>query len=278
MNSQKPKEPLMAVMLTFLFIGLGQMYARQVKKGMAFLLINVVAMVGLFNYIMNPATKLYSYMIGIIPLSILFGLYVIIDAYRGTKQYNQTNNLTRNISVSKRILLIIGILLIYWVNPQSLIAYYLRANVAQAFRLPSGTMEPTIMKGDRILVDKAAYKSSEPQRGDIIVFLYPKNETRSFVKRLIASGGETIEIKGGDVYIDGVLVQIPQIKNNYYYNQGEYGQDGKKMTVPEGAFYVLGDNSSSSHDSRYWGFVPKKNILGKVFKIYYPFDRSGAIK
>lgn len=278
MDNQKPKEPLIAVMLTFIFTGLGQIYAGQVKKGIAFLLINVVALVGMLKYVMDPATKLYSYMLGVIPVAILFGLYIIIDAYRGAKRYNQTNSLTRNISVGKRILLIIGVLFFYLFNPQGIFANYLRDNVVQAFRLPSGTMEPTIMKGDRILIDKAAYKSTEPSRGDIIVFLYPEDTTRSFMKRLIAIGGETVEIKGGDVYVNGALVQNSQIKNIYYYNRGEYAQEGKKVTVPEGNVYVLGDNSASSHDSRYWGFVPRNNILGKVFKIYYPFDRSGAIK
>ena len=278
MENQKPKEPLIAVMLTFLLTGLGQIYAGQVKKGIAFLLINVVALVGMLKYLMDPTTKLYSYMLGIIPVAILFGLYVIIDAYRSAKQYNQANNLTRSISVGKKILLIIGILFFYLFNPQGILANYLRANVVQAFRLPSGTMEPTIKQGDRILVDKAAYKGSEPSRGDIIVFLYPEDTSRSFVKRLIASGGETVEIKDGDVYVNDELVQIPSIKNIYYYNRGENAQAGKKVTVPEGNFYVLGDNSASSHDSRYWGFVPRNNILGKVFKIYYPFDRSGTIK
>ena len=278
MENQKPKEPLLAVMLTFLLTGLGQLYAGQVKKGIAFLLINVVALVGMLKYLMDPTTKLYSYMLGIIPVAILFGLYVIIDAYQSAKQYNQANNLTRSISVGKRILLIIGILFFYLFNPQGILANYLRANVVQAFRLPSGTMEPTIKQGDRILVDKAAYKGSEPSRGDIIVFLYPEDTSRNFVMRLIASGGETVEIKDGDVYVNDELVQIPSIKNIYYYNQGENAQAGKKVTVPEESYYVLGDNSALSHDSRYWGFVPRNNILGKVFKIYYPFDRSGAIK
>ncbi len=264
MDNQKPKEPLIAVMLTFLLAGLGQIYTGQVKKGVAFLLINVVALVGMLKYVMDPATKLYSYMIGIIPLSILFGLYIIIDAYRTAKQYNQANNLTRSISVGKRILLIIGILFFYFFNTQAILANYLRANVVQTFQGRFRSMEPTSMKDDRVLVDKAIYRSSEPQRGDIIAFIYPLDTTRSFMKRFIASGGETVEIRGGHVYVNSKLVQIPQIKNSYYFNQGEYGREGKKVTVPEGSFYVLGDNSTVSHDSRYWGYVPKKNILGKV--------------
>ncbi|MCK5581110.1 MAG: signal peptidase I [Candidatus Omnitrophica bacterium] len=188
------------------------------------------------------------------------------------------NNLTRNVSGRKRILLIAGVLFFYFFNPQSFVSNYLHTNVVQSFSFPSGSMEPTIMKGDRILVDKAAYKTSEPERGDIIVFLYPQDSTRTFLKRLIASGGETVEIKNGDVYVNDELVQRSSIKNIHYYNRGDYGQAGKKITIPEGQVYVLGENSAASHDSRYWGFVPREHILGKVFKIYYPFDRSGPIQ
>lgn len=277
MDKIKPKEPLVAVMLTFLFPGLGQIYAGQVKKGFAFIIINVVAVVCMFSYIMIPETKLYNYMLGIIPLAILFGLYIIIDAYISSKRFNQTNNLARNITISMRLLLIGGIVFFYFINPQVFLANYVRANIVQAFHLPSETMEPTLMKGDKVFVDKSAYKNSKPERGDIIIFLYPEEKKRNFVKRLIACGGETIEIKNGDVYVNDELVHLPLIKNIYYHNLGEYGQEGRAVTVPEGNFFVLGDNNSSSSDSRFLGFIPGANIQGKVFKIYYPFHRSGSV-
>jgi signal peptidase I len=179
---------------------------------------------------------------------------------------------------SKKVLLAIILFFIIIVIFRIFYPYYLRVHVVQAFRLPSSVMEPTINKWDRVLVNKAAYKKADPKRGDIIVFLYPEDRSRIFLKRVIAFGGETVEIRNGDVYVNDELVQIPSIKNINYYNRGEYGQSGEKVMVPEGNIYVLGDNSASSADSRYWGFVPKENIKGKVFVIYYPFDRMGSVK
>ena len=135
-----------------------------------------------------------------------------------------------------------------------------------------------LQAGDRLLADKAIYKKSEPQRGDIIVFKYPLDPKRDFVERLIAFGGETLEIREGNIYIDGQLANDPRIKDRFYYNRGDYGQAGSPVKVPEGYYYVLGDDSASSHDSRFWGFVSQENLVGKIYKIYWPLDRSGQVE
>lgn len=274
----KSKEPLIALMLTMLLPGLGQIYSGYVKRGIAFLLINIVAVVGVLSYFLNPQIKTYAYMLIFIPIGIVFGFYILVDSYLCAKTYNRKNDLERKISSGKRVLLILGIIFAWIFNPSSFLTNYIRSNVVQAFRLPNSTMEPTIMKSDRILVDKSAYKYSSPQRGDIVIFKYPVDPSRIFVKRLIASGGESVEIKNGDVYVNGELACLPNSKNNYYYNRGDYAQEGKKIIVPDNKFFVLGDNSASSSDSRHWGFVPRENIQGKAFKIYFPFERSGVIK
>lgn len=155
----------------------------------------------------------------------------------------------------------------------------IRTFVVQAFKIPSGSMRPTFLEGDRILVNKFIYKFKEPQTGDIVVFRYPEDKKKDFVKRLIAKGNEDVEIKEGNIYINDKLVEEPFIMRDiYYYNRGDYGEAGKKIKVPPGAYYVLGDNSASSRDSRYWGFVPKKNLLGKAILIYWPLNRIRIIK
>lgn len=160
-----------------------------------------------------------------------------------------------------------------------ILAMIIRTFVVQAFKIPSGSMRPTFMEGDRILVSKFVYKFKEPQTGDIVVFKYPEDKKKDFVKRMIARGGETVEIKEGDILINGKLAQSPQVvRDIYYYNRGDYGQMGQKITVPPDSYYVLGDNSGSSRDSRYWGFVPKKNLQGKAFFIYWPLNRIKVIK
>ena len=171
------------------------------------------------------------------------------------------------------------------------LALLIRAFVVQAFKIPSGSMIPTFLVGDRIFVNKFIYGARvpftdirlpalrEPKRGDIIVFRSPEDKKKDFVKRLIASGGETVEIRDGTIYIDGKAIEGPAILSSiYYYNRGDYGGESEKSSVPMGFYYVLGDNSGSSRDSRYWGFVPKKNLVGKAIFLYWPIHRIKVIK
>lgn len=159
------------------------------------------------------------------------------------------------------------------------LALVIRAFVVQAFKIPTGSMRPTFLEGDRILVNKFIYKFKEPKRGDIIVFKYPGNEKKDFVKRLIALGGETIEIKDGDIYVNGERVEDPfKIRQIRYYNKDPYGANSKEIKVPDDSYYVLGDNSASSRDSRYWGFVPRKNVIGKAFFLYWPIRRIRVVE
>ncbi len=171
-----------------------------------------------------------------------------------------------------------------------LLALFIRTFFIQAFKIPSGSMRNTLIEGDRLLVNKLRYGAkipfthnrlpgfAEPKRGDVIVFIFPEDHKRDFIKRLIAVGGETVEIRNGDIYINDKLVDtIPAINNIYYYNRGTYGVVNQKTQVPSGYYFVLGDNSGSSHDSRYWGFVPKDDIIGKAEFIYWPLNRIRII-
>ena len=117
----------------------------------------------------------------------------------------------------------------------------------------------------------------QPERGDIAVFIYPEDTSRDFVKRIIGLPGENIEIKNGNIYVDDELIQEPFIRQNYYYNRGGYGIENNEIDIPESNYYVLGDNSASSRDSRYWGFVDKKLLLGKAVVIYWPINRIRII-
>lgn len=172
-----------------------------------------------------------------------------------------------------------------------ILALVIRTFVVQAFKIPSGSMIPTFKVGDRIFVNKFIYGANipftklhlpavrDPQRGDIIVFVSPEDRKKDFVKRLIATPGETVEIKDGRIVVNGKLVDEPlSIRSIYYYNAGDYGKEDTKIVVPPDNFFTLGDNSASSRDSRYWGFVPRRNILGKAICIYWPIHRMKMIK
>ena len=171
-----------------------------------------------------------------------------------------------------------------------ILALFIRTFVVQAFKIPSGSMIPTFQVGDRIFVNKFLYGAKvpflnanlpavrQPARGDIIVFISPDAPKKDFVKRLIAVGGERVEIKDGKIIVNGKAVEEPSsIRSVYYYNGGDYGKEGQVIDVPKDSYFVLGDNSASSRDSRFWGFVPKKNLLGKAIVIYWPIHRMKTI-
>jgi len=171
-----------------------------------------------------------------------------------------------------------------------LLAMVIRTFVIQAFKIPTGSMRPTLLEGDLILVNKFIYGAKIPftnlklpairqlRRGDVIVFIYPEDRKKDFIKRLVALPGETFEIKNGTVYIDDKPLLDPLFSQRYYYNRGDFSGEGQKLVVPKDNFFVLGDNSASSRDSRYWGFVPKQNILGKAILIYWPPQRIRIIR
>jgi len=160
----------------------------------------------------------------------------------------------------------------------ALIAIVVRTFFLGPYKIPTGSMRPTLLEGDRIFVDKITYRFRPPKRGEIVVFKYPLEPKKDYVKRLVAFGGEEVEIKDGAVYINGErLDDLPEISGHYYYNRNDwsYGKEGQKIEVPPDAYFVLGDNSAQSSDSRNWGFVPKSFMIGRAFVIWWPFHRVG---
>jgi signal peptidase I len=159
-----------------------------------------------------------------------------------------------------------------------ILALFIRAFVIQAFKIPTGSMRPTLMEHDRIFVNKFVYRFREPGRGEVIVFKDPEARKKDLIKRCIAKEGDVVKIDHGRVMINGTVIDVPPVSELYYYNRGDFGKEGKTIVVPEDSFYVLGDNSASSKDSRYWGFVPNKNIIGKAICIYWPVKRIRRIR
>jgi len=171
-----------------------------------------------------------------------------------------------------------------------LLAFVIKVFVFELYKIPSGSMIPTLLVGDRIVVVKYVYGPRlpfvsirlpgirEPRIGDIVVFKSPDDPNKSFIKRYIAGGGDTVEIKNGKLLVNGKVVEDPPaFRRVYYYNRGDYGIEGKPITVPKDSYFVLGDNSASSKDSRYWGFVPKNYLIGKAVLVIMPFNRMQLI-
>lgn len=154
-----------------------------------------------------------------------------------------------------------------------IVGMLLRTYVVQAYRIPSGSMQDTLLKGDFLLVNKLTYRFSEPKAGDVIVFEYPLNPSKDFIKRIIATEGGTVEVIDKSLYIDGQLAEdrFPSKHSDYqifpaaYSNRDNFGP----FEVPRGQYFVMGDNRDVSQDSREWGFLERKYIKGKAFLIYF---------
>jgi len=158
-----------------------------------------------------------------------------------------------------------------------LLALVIRTFVVQAFKIPSGSMLPTLQIGDHLLVNKFLYWFTGPQRGDVIVFKFPQDEGRDFIKRVIALPGDKVEVRGKRVYVNDKPVQEsyavhldPSIQENPHSPRDNFAP----VQAPSGQLFMMGDNRDYSMDSRFWGFLDIKKIKGKAFIIYWSWDRE----
>ena len=192
--------------------------------------------------------------------------------------------------------------------PIVLIVLILRSFLVEPFRIPSGSMMPTLLIGDFILVNKFTYgvrlpvlhtkimDVGEPERGDIVVFRYPKNPKLDYIKRIIGLPGDRIAYYGKQVYVNGNRIKLtslgrysgvgkgrnmtgaqlmaedlPGVEHSVLIMRGRVGAEGD-FEVPEGHYFVMGDNRDNSNDSRYWGTVPEANLVGKAFFVWMNWD------
>jgi signal peptidase I len=139
----------------------------------------------------------------------------------------------------------------------------------QVARVEGQSMAPTLEDQDRLIVNKLAYRLSEPRRGDIVMLYYPKNPDKSFVKRVVAEEGDEVRIIDGQVYVNGVPLADDFIPPEYRSHD-----DHGPIIVQEGYYYVLGDHRSNSSDSRHWGEVPKRYITGRVQLRWWPLPNA----
>ena len=139
------------------------------------------------------------------------------------------------------------------------------------------SMHPTYKNGEMLMANKVLYKIKEPTRGDVIIFKY--SDTQDFIKRIIGLPGETVMLKDGKLYIDGNLLdESKYLNSSIYTNGGDYLKEGETITVPQGRYFVCGDNRPHSSDSRMFGPIDGKDIKGKAWIVYFPFDQFRLVK
>lgn len=152
-----------------------------------------------------------------------------------------------------------------------LLAVFLVVFVMQGFRVSGDCMEPHLATGERVLAYKLAYALHGPRRGDIVIFEYPKDPSQTYVKRVIGLPGDTVGIKSGQVFVDGRCLPEP------YRVYAAHG-DMAPQLVPHESYFVMGDNRDVSDDSRYWGDLPRQDIIGRAVARYWPLQHCQILR
>ncbi len=148
----------------------------------------------------------------------------------------------------------------------------------QPHQVRGSSMYPNFHDGDYLLTDKISYRLNQPKRGDVVIFVAPKNEEYDYIKRVIGIPGDIVEItQDYKVKLNTQILDEPYLPSDYQTFGGSFLEAGKTINVPQEEYFVLGDNRNHSSDSREWGFVPRKNIIGKAWFRYWPFNQMGLI-
>jgi len=174
----------------------------------------------------------------------------------------------------------------------AVIAFFLRSFVVEAFNIPSGSMEPTLLVGDYLLVNRLSYvvkvpftdrvlfNIGSPKPGDTVVFRFPLDHSKDFIKRVVAKGGDTLEIRDKVVYVNGLKADDSRARFSddtdipaFLSFKDNFGP----VTVPSDCYFVMGDNRDNSLDSRFWGFVRKDELVGKAEVLYFSYDHSADL-
>ena len=266
MGNFKKRKPILALILSLLTPGLGQIYNGQFKKGISYL-IGFFLVYLLFSFLLFTYYGLIFYLIVVIGVY----LFILIEAVRGAIKFKSIELKSYN---KWYIYLIIFLLSDVAVVP--LLRWTVKNNIAHAYKMPASSMAPALLPGDHWIADMRIYKSQKPQRGEMIIFEFPKDPSKEFIKRVIAIEGEKVEIVNNKIYINDKLLD----DHWGYFEEGGFGKKYPgveafgPVVVPKDSLFVLGDNRNYSMDSRHWGFVDIKKVRGKVLYLYWAKDKS----
>ncbi len=290
MNQSKhqKRHPWLAVLLSLAATGLGHIYSGQLTKGLVLFFISFAfapLIVLTANYTTSAAVIIVIIISVVLIISVF--LYAAIDSYRAAKQ--ATDYECKPYNQWPVYLLFIVVAMTY---PTSLSAT-IRDHVWQAFKIPSSSMAPNVLKGDRIFLNKAIYNLKPIHRGDVVIFIFPDDRRKFFMKRVVALPGDTISIRDNVVWVNNHPLQHDSMshlpKTNFALEENmrivqELNGDAEypilindaqpenmpEITVPHGRCFVMGDNRPGSKDSRHVGTIPLADIKGRIAYIYWP--------
>ena len=266
----KKRIPIIAAVLSFLVPGLGQLYNAQILKGIIFFL--AFLLIPIILFLAGLQFQFYGLVV-ILLFSICLWLFIIGEAFFSAKRKKEV--VLKRYNKWYVYLLIILLMLGTYIIPTDFIANIASETLKfSAYKMSTGSMEPTLSIGDYLIIDSKYFKKSELQRGDLVIIQYPKDPTKDFIKRVIALEGEKIEIKNKQVYInDAAIPESYKVHKDINVDEAIRDNFGPALVSSDHCF-VLGDNRDNSMDSRFWGFLPLRNIKGKPLYIYWAKDKN----
>ncbi len=271
MTQNKPRKLWLAVLLSILVTGLGHIYSGKVQKGLFLYFFQAIVLIFILSSVVFY-TNIFSYIFAFIS-GIAFIIYCAADALKAARFGKISYSLKRyNRWYVYMLCYILANIII-----QPVVTHLVKENTIKAYKIPSGAMLPTIFIGDQILVNRFIYKSHSPEVGDIIVFEYPKDPKTEYIKRIVAIGGDQLEILNKILIVNGIE------QNEIYGKHGDsiiLNKDTSPrdnfgpITVPNNSVFVMGDNRDNSYDSRFWGVVRLDQIKGRAISIYWSWDKE----
>jgi len=286
------RRPWIAAILSFIMPGLGQVYTGRLGRGLIFMFVcGIVSVAGLL-ILSHPTARSWSF--GCATELTLAAIWIAgaIDSYRCALRCKADYELKDYNRWYVYVLLLVmgtGSLLSYALN--------VRNQLIQPFIIPGPSMYPTISPHDRLIAVKNAYRNADPQRGDVILFTNPNNRREFWIKRVIALAGDTVAVKDGNLYVNGVKLSLKSIgpgavagkngqsfyeENNgveyrIFMSEGHPAPDFPQVTVPKYECFAMGDDRNESQDSRNFGPIPIIGIFGKFEYRYWPIASAGRI-
>ncbi len=308
-QTKNKRWPWLAVTLSVIMTGLGHIYCGRFVKGLVLTFLTCIFVPVLFGTLsVSHSSVRIAVIIISFSVSTVIWLVAIIDSWYTAKHTADSYTLKDYNRWYVYVLLVL-----MGTGGSTQIAFNVRKNILEAFRVPVASNYPTIVPNDRFLANKLAYKTSDPKRGDLVVFINPENRRINYIKRVVAIAGDTVEIKDGQLYINDeklqrqmlaqstldnirIKVKCEPLEGDVFYEtncnakykiflagppHNQASSDFAKITVPAHHCFVLGDNRNLSQDSRHFGPIPLATVKGRADYLYWPakdWSRFGRIK
>jgi len=270
MELKKKRKPIVSGLASLLAVGLGQLYNGKFIQG---ILLNIFVLGGFtFSFVVvpsithKPLSVMFSLIIGLLLVGVIQG-YSVVEAYKDSKSKPEY------VLKSYNKWYMYGL---YAILSMVIIGVLREAMPLKTYKIPAKSMEPTLIVGDHFYVDKAAYNKNNPKRGDIIVFEFPEDKAKDFIKRVVAIPDDNVEIINKNLVVNGEVQKEGYVQ--YVDSESLKQRDNmSKIIVPANKYFVMGDNRDRSYDSRFWGSIEKEKIKGKALFIYYSKQLSRAL-